>query len=58
MQPMSSQNIDTWLQCVSGTDLDQTHELSHMLKCLIRIQPPTTANTKYLWVISLRFFSL
>lgn len=44
--------------CASGTDPDPTFDLSQDVKSLDWIQPPTTANTKYLWVISLRFFSL
>ena len=42
-----------------GQIWNQTYELSHDVKSALFISShPTTANTKYLWVISLRFFSL
>lgn len=54
-----SQKMSTQLHSLSvGQILTRRTNWAIMFKHLVCIQPPTTANTKYLWVISLRFFSL
>lgn len=54
-----SQKMSTQLHSLSvGQILTKHTNWATMFKHLVCIQPPTTANTKYLWVISLRFFSL